>query len=543
MSKKKAFRGESSIQLFRILGRYVAMVLFWGAIGLQPFVAAAEDQFERAFQNIRTDVAEYAKDKGPQSFYVRLRSVAQWEPKSETVCVDKSFAAWVRKWFHKDSASNALVAKVRAPGESQVASIPLFETTVSENPGNCTSRIVNRPITPFYLVDPGQGFDVNVSMKWSEDSNVTGTVSLVKAANDLLNLTGGSAKLISLVAADIVAKGAAKVDQSIAEHWKQSNQNDYEGQISPYPLQGIDWPEHKDGLSFKAAQVVAEWSGVRVEKELVPAVDITPEYLHSYFSINDSYMNTARILAKPIGIEDEHSLRNLLRVGLGGLNTVAARQITTTPAMRQFCTDLRQLLSSFLTETDELVSRFAILSLETTYMDSAELRNDQCLSPSEITKLYELDPDFAVPNIATRETDAARDEVVQDRMLPITRALRQQNRDSFKSLLSNPETFTMQVINNDVFPSREEGDWGGIGDEAIKQLMSLPMRSGCYEAPSGQSLAAILMVALLPNSNSTGVIARFDESGKLKGLFFSAPDFIADLTNTRDWPASSCPLM
>ncbi|MHC5076764.1 MAG: hypothetical protein ACYTFM_10080, partial [Planctomycetota bacterium] len=134
MSKKKAFRGESSIQLFRILGRYVAMVLFWGAIGLQPFVAAAEkDQFERAFQNIRTDVAEYAKDKGPQSFYVRLRSVAQWEPKSEASCVDKSFAAWARKWFHKDSASNALVAKVRAPGESQVASIPLFETTVSEN--------------------------------------------------------------------------------------------------------------------------------------------------------------------------------------------------------------------------------------------------------------------------------------------------------------------------------------------------------------------------------------------------------------------------
>jgi len=543
MLRKKAVRGEPAIGLLRIFWWSITIVIFWCAFLLQPFEAvAAKDQFERAFQSIRTGVAEYPKDKGPQSFYVRLRSVAQWEPKSEAVCVDKSFAAWVRKWFHKDSASTALVAKVRAPGESQVQSIPLFETSVAENPGNCTSRIVNRPITPFYIVDPGQGFDVNVAMKCNEDSNVTGAVSIVEAANDLLGLVGGSAKLISMVAADTVAKGAAKVDQSIAEHWKQTNQNNYEGQISPFPPQGIAWSDHRNGLSFKAAQVVAEWSGVGVAKDLVPAVDIVPEYLPSYFSINGRYMNTARILAKPIGIEDEHSLRNLLRVGLGGLNTVAARQITTAPVMRQFCSDLRQLLSSFLTETDELVSRFAILNLETTYMVSAELRNYQCLSPSEITKLAELKSEFTVPEITTRETDDARDEAVQARMLPITKALRQQNRDAFESLLSDPETFSLQVINKDVFPASEEGDWGGIGDAAINQLMSLPMRSGCYEAPSGQSLAAILMVALLPNSNSTGVLARFDEAGKLKALFFSAPDFIADLTDSTGWPDPSCPL-
>ncbi len=542
MSPKKLLRAEVAFRHLGILGRVVAIVIFWGALVLQPLAVEAEDQFKRAFQEIRTDVAEYPKDKGPQSFYVRLRSVAKWEAKSEAVCVDKSFSAWVRKWFHEDSASTALVARVRAPGESQFESIPLFETTVSENPGTCTSHVVNRPITPFYIVDPGQSFEVNVSMKWSEDSNVTGAASLVEAANDILGLTGGSAKLISMVAADSVAKGAAKVDESIAKHWKQSNQNDNDGQISPYPPRSIAWSDHRDGLSFKAAQVVAEWSGVKVAKDRVPAVDIIPEYLDSYFSINGSYMNTARILAKPIGIEDEQSLRNLLRVGLGGLNTVAARQISTAHAMRQFCTDLRQLLSSFLTENDELVSRYAILALETTYMDSAELRNDQCLSSNEVKKLAELDPDFSVPQIDNRETRESRDRAVQERMLPITRALRQQNRDAFNSLLSDPETFTLHVINSDVFPTREKGEWGGIGEAGIEQLMSLPMRSGCYEAPSEQSLNAILMIALLPNSNSTGVLARFDESGKLKGLFFSAPDFVADLTGTKDWPAPSCPL-
>ncbi len=538
--KKKARNLSSTKRPQSYIFSITAMVIYAVLLSL-PTAAAETDQLKNAFKTTRTEMAEYAKDKGPQSFYVRLRSVAKWQLPSETTCVDKSFGAWIRKWFHKDSASTALVAKIRAPGESQPHSIPLFETTVKENPGDCQSRIVNRPITPFYLVDPGQGFDVNVSMKWSEDANVTGTSSIINVANEILGLTGGSGKLVSMVAADSVANAAAKIDQSIAEHWKQTSQNDYEGQVSPYPKAGLTWSNHKDGLSFGAAQIVAEWSGVGVAEDKIPAVDIVPEYLPSYFSVNNKYMNTARILSKPIGIEEEHSLRNLLRVGLGGINTVAARQITTTQAMRQFCSDLRQLLSGFLTQTDELVSRYAILSLETTYMVSAELQCEQCFSKNDKIKLSELNPEFVVPNISERETEEARDAEVQARMLPITRALRHQDREAFEKLIADPETFTVQVINSGDFPIREDTEWGGTGEVAINQLMSLGIRSGCYEAPSGQSLEAILMVALLPNFNSTGALARFSKEGKLKALFFSQPDLLAALTSTADWPASSCP--
>lgn len=143
---------------------------------------------------------------------------------------------------------------------------------------------------------------------------------------------------------------------------------------------------------------------------------------------------------------------------------------------------------------------------------------------------------------STRETTDARDKQVEERMLPLTRALRQQNVEAFRNLLSDPNTFRMSVANKEVFPVLNEGEWGGTGAEAINQLMSLPMRSGCYEAPSGQNLDAILMVALLPNFKATGVLASFDEADKLKRLFFSEPDLLRDLTNTKDWPSPSCPL-
>ena len=371
----------------------------------------------------------------------------------------------------------------------------------------------------------------------SEDANVSAAESLVEASQGLLTLAGGSAALISIIASDQIAQAASRVDQSLAQHWSQTNQDNVEEGNSPYPRVGTDWAQHKDAISFRAAKVVADWRGVTVAEERVPAVRIVPEYLPSYFSVGDRYMDTARVLTKPLGVENDDSLRDMLRVGLGGLNTVAARQISSPESMQQFCTDLKQLLSRFLTESDELVARFAILELETPYFASDALRNPQCLSDGETAMLADLNGRFEVPGIG-RESDAARHEAVQARMLPLTAALRNQDREAFEALLAERETFALQVIHPDAFP-RPGQALSATGVDAIDQVLSLGLRSGCYQAPPGQSLAALPAVALLPNLESTGLLARFDEAGGLKALIFAAPAFITDITGVTGWPNSN----
>ncbi len=502
----------------------------------------ARGQLQRIVQDGRSNVINYPIGKPQQSFYMRLRSEALWN-QTDTTCVDQSFSAWIRKWFHSDAASTALVASIQAPGEIEAKSVPLFEATVAESPNECTTRVVNRPITPYYLVNSGQGFGINVSMRWSETASVSGFRSLLDVSKTLLNFTGASANLIEIAGAQEINAAANKIDQSLAAHWSQSNQDSTEDQISPYPSIGVSLDKHTDTLSFQAAPIVSNWTGVEVSDQRIPAVRIIPEYLTSYFSTNgDDYIDSARILSRSLGISNSHSLRDMLRVGLvGGVSTVAARTLTTQSAMRQFCTDLRQTLSRFLTVNDELAARYAILALETAYLASDNLRDDQCLSATDLTALATMRDSFKVPAL-TRQQDFERTQFVETRMRPVTAALRNKDISSIDGLVADKDAFAITVMNPEVFPDNSDG-WGGTGEEAIQQLQSLTIRSGCYQAPPGQNLTTISAIALLPNQKNSGLLATFNEDGKVARLVFADPEFIASLMNTPSWPSSSCSLL
>ena len=80
------------------------------------------------------------------------------------------------------------------------------------------------------------------------------------------------------------------------------------------------------------------------------------------------------------------------------------------------------------------------------------------------------------------------------------------------------------------------------GEPAVDQLMSTEIRSGCFEASAQQNLNTIAMVSLPTNGDPTGVLATFNDEGRLRELKFIPIDIVR-ATFDLDFADQDCALL
>lgn len=503
--------------------------------------ASQGDELQESVQPVTTSQAAFARERQPFSFYARLRAVPMGPAIRTGTCTDPAFGAWLRHALPEGAGSAALLADIRLPGAAQGQVLPLLEVTVAEDPASCVTRIVDQPLTPYTLVAPNQGFDAGISLSWNGSAVPARDDGLIAAAEEYFSLSDGAAGLIALVESDRIASAGARIDNVLERGWTASELEPVSARLGPYPQANGDWDGHADALAFQPGAAIADWREEGAASGPVPALRLEPEYLASFFTRAGQTLTPLEILTRPVDLDGNHALGPLLRGGLGGLSTAGAARIDTPSDMLRFCNGLKGLLSRFLTEQDGLLARQAVLALQMpNYLASAALRSEACLSRSEAGELAQISPDLALPDLE-RERLSQRDAGLRARMLPITVALRNQDQAAFKRLLADPASFTLHVLEEGAGPGDRQHP-GGIGSAAIRQVMAASMRSGCYRAPPEQGLAAIPAIARLPGRGATGMLAQFDDAGKLTGLVFAEPAFLARLTGIRGWPGSGCTL-
>lgn len=499
--------------------------------------ASQGDELQESVQPVTTSQAAFARERQPFSFYARLRAVPMGPAIQTGTCTDPAFGAWLRHALPEGAGSAALLADIRLPGAAQGQVLPLLEVTVAEDPASCVTRIVDQPLTPYALVAPNQGFDAGISLSWSGPAVPARDDGVIAAAEEYFSLSDGAAGLIALVESDRIASAGGRIDDVLERGWTASELEPVSARLGPYPRATGDWDGHADALAFQPGAAIADWREEGAAAGPVPALRLEPEYLASFFTTAGRTMTPLEVLTRPIGLDGSHALGPLLRGGLGGLSTAGAARIDTPSDMLRFCNGLKGLLSRFLTEQDGLLARQAVLALQMpNYLASAALRSEACLSRSEVRDLAQVSPDLALPDLK-RERLSQRDAGVRARMLPITVALRNQDQAAFERLLADPASFTLHVLEEGAGPGS-----GGIGSAAIRQVMAASLRSGCYRAAPEQGLAAIPAIARLPGKGAAGMLAQFDDAGKLTGLVFAEPAFLARLTGIRGWPTTDCAL-
>lgn len=251
-------------------------------------------QFQDSFRRVRTSDTEHTKELSTQSYYyVRLRS-KKLSSLTSNDCVPNSVGAWFRTFFAGRTAGRiALVATVSASGEE--LTIPLYEFTINEKSRLCRTYIVDRVITPYFLIEPGESFGLDMSIRWGEEADINFAGSLVNVSRRMLSFLDPLSSSSLIMNSNRVREAVHAVDSSLSQHWTRKSVHNLHLSIDTQP-RDRNWSDHKDGIEFNAASLIATWQGVEVKPENVPSVRIYPEYQESLFADKGKYINSDQIL-------------------------------------------------------------------------------------------------------------------------------------------------------------------------------------------------------------------------------------------------------
>ena len=462
------------------------------------------------FSWVQTDYMRFAQEnRDPQSYYVRLRSTPLLNAQDQCARRSGFFAFLQRTIGINEAGAITLVARVTLSGEELSLPYSLFEFAMNE--ADCNTDMVDRSITPYYIVTPNQSFDLDISILTSQAVNVS-VVERLKAISDALSLLNdGIGTLLTFFESDTL--NAQDVDNALSQDWTQ--RTSYRTSINTRPPDGTDWDAHNDAIIISAPIDSAQ-------DELTALIRIYPEYRKSFFADEGLYMNSAGIRVHRVGAENGHTLTTLLSArAYGGVRLDHFWKIADPNILSRFCVELRTDLAKHFSRDDQLAALYAVLEGYTPFMWSEPLRQSHCLVERDKERLLQMSDEFKVPDI-TRETNEDRTPIVQDRMLPITTALRHQDRVSFESLLEDIDNFSLRVVDQQTFPNQYGWKDELSGRPAVDQLMSISIRSGCYNAFGSQNLNSIAMVVLpdINNATPTGALAKFNLNGHLQEFIF-----------------------
>jgi hypothetical protein len=488
-----------------------------GPTGPQP-APADPDQIKKAFAFERSASAEYAKNKDGGDFYVSLR-VQNLRPIAPDKCLDKSFVAWVRKFFYQDAKRIALVLKVKGPDdiESDVRTVPLFETSQDEKTSSCLTDIqTERDITNKYVADRAKPFDIAATIETDSDPAVSGAQTTLAAANTILSYVAGSASLTKVVAGSALADAAHKVDDSLRDNFKHKSRQRVQFSLSPWPQgTGNDWSNHNDRAVFSVGDLSSTATGIVSDNTGQPNVAISLNYDISLFGGGPGhYFSADRILAQRVATANQADLNSILKNGIGGFTSNQGKAITTAEAITSFCSELRSGLTKYFTDDDALAARYAVLKMSTTYMVSETLqRAPGCFEETDAARLLQLNAAYTMPDLA-RTDRTNRQAFVDTRVRRVAKALAARTRDALAATTDTPDAFTVDVsMVRKSMPVRSDGKpWDTAkGNDAFDMLISAGrLRLGCAVAIPNQNLAIIPAVVLIDRTHKpVGALLEF----------------------------------
>jgi hypothetical protein len=530
--------------------------------------AASQDsdrtQLAKAFELRVSPQLDYAKDRVERTFYVQLQ-VNNLRPNlKDRTCVHSGFLSWVRKFFRRDAKTITLVATVTGPDRT-VQKVPLFEISKDEGtPPQCiTDVLTGADITPLYVASRGGNFRLDVQALTKQAVTISAAKTTVAAGASLLSFTGGSAWLLQNVATSqaAVRTAADAVDASLSGTWSQSDQETYRFDLNSWPA-NEDWDRHVDEAVFSVGSLAAAAGGIRVDPTLLPTVSISLHYVPSVFGGPRHYLSEDDILATNLTVKGGNPLGDLFKLGVSGFTTDQAMTITEPNAMRLFCSSMRSNFANFLTTSDALAARHAVLLRRTNFYDFAKLRETAgCESQREVEQLKKLNANFEFPADIGRTDSQNRSEFVQKRGKGmLSPALRGGSKDTLTRVLADPAKFTL-LISSDVravFPDVADGrTWGDVtGTLAIDQLIQAGrFRTGCWNALPNQNLRNMVGVAVNEKTGqSAAITVEFDadypgpgsnpssDKGKVTKISFRSIEAIQSVANLSGWPDESCEL-
>jgi hypothetical protein len=551
--------------------RLIVLIMLIGTTALLGRTRAACGQGEetrqliRAFEQTSSPQAQYAKGKEGNSFYMALEVISSRPDLGQDKCVDNGFITWIRRFFSQEAAQITLTASITGPGETanDAQTIPLFQTSKDEtsSPPSCFTEVTpNRIITQFYLVDETHPFKFDAEVKTQRSAKVTGTQTLLTEAKGLLDLAGANAALIKIAAADLVSSAAKTIDMSLAANWSQSRQEKYHFDISAWP-DNDDWSHHLDQANFAVANIIATSTGIKVKPTLIPTLTIRPHYQLSMFGRGSGdYYSADKVMVQKLASAKLGDLSTILRNGIKGFTTDQAMSISEPSAMGQFCTQMRGLFSTFLTDDDALAARYAVLKMTTNFMRVAKLQEtDNCMEPGERKRLLVLSSSYVVDNPKVI-VERSRDSFVKRRISTLAVPLSVGSKGGLLQIIDDVTKFKIDVATDvqGIFPDRTDGKmWGDVvGQPALDQLIEAGgFRLGCAHAVRGETLKNIIAIVMNKKTNkNAGVFVEFvnpdpapnddpnQEKPRIKRLSFYPVSQLQDLLDLPDWPEDDCPI-
>ncbi len=515
-----------------------------------------EDVFTKTLNHTKSSSVEYARALGPREFYMALQVAPLWGANADTSeCIDKSFFSLVRKFFKEDAYSTSLISEITGPGQakSEAVRIPLFQVGRSEqtNPPSCVSLVLDKEeiITPYYLVDPGQGFELKTDIRTNNLKNVKGVESLISASSDLLSFSGENAELIEIIASSDLLSAAKIIDDSITANWSQTNQKSVTSNIRPWPngVMDSDWKDHTDTLTFSTSKIISSEGGLDEGRPL-PTLKIYPAYLKSIFGRGEGmYIQPSQVLSKELAPSTGEKLDDILSKGIDGFNTRYIGSITENKIMQKLCSDLDITLGPLLTTNDSIYAKYSLLYQQSQYFQNRDLNSEKCLSDQDLELIKKLNPKSRVALPGARSSNQeARNKQVNERWLPLTIALRAGNKDDLEAVIEDIGAFHLIGVAGMKFENNNEATSSLSGNEAIEYLASIsPIRSGCYQANPHQNLSTIPGVVLSKGADNAEIyFATFAESGKVAEITIVPLQTWSEISHLGSWPnAESCILI
>ena len=468
--------------------------------------------FKAAFEPMQSNSPRDRRGR-PFESYVRLQSTIldAIEPDK---CVDDSLLSWLRKTIlGKHMGMVALIATVRGPRQNHSAAYPLFVSTVTEKTSECVREFTEGPITPFYLVRPRESFKLTMSVRWAEERTSGAIARLMKAASNLLNLVGANGSWLSLIEPKEVAVAARAVDESLSKHWTRTSATLYNTLIDAHREDGV-W---KDGVVFRAPLMRSTARGITVDHNKTVSVKVDIEYVDSFFASKGEYPGTEYLLDTQIAPGTGVTLSDILFKERSGSMSGDAELIDEPAELDRLCRNMIPNLAKYFTRDDALAARFTFLKWHTKYEYLISLRETNCLTDADRRRLVEMNQIFSFANLE-RQVQDERDEAVEDRMQPISKALRRGDRGAFHSQLESARTFLLFATGVDVSQEQNMLDSELSGYRAIDHFLSAKIRSGCYMASPDQNLDVVAMVIRAGDNEPTAMYALFNDEGKLRKL-------------------------
>jgi hypothetical protein len=534
-----------------------------------PSAAAVPPTVAQAFQRLPGPAPQFAKSLSPHHFYMALE-VKDLTPHAPTTCSDTSVLSWLRKIVKKDAVNVALTASVTDPAGDMPTSIPIYSASKDEtaSPAACATNILDKLITPYYLTDAAHPFQVTVSVKAANTTNVTASAEAVTVASTVLTYTGANGNLIKELGGAPITAITSAIDGSLSKNYSATSTDSYSFSIDAYPdsagavPQQSDWDAHKDAAEFGAPALQTSAWGVQIGADDRPTVLIYPTYLASMFGNGTAgqYPAPEDLMAQTLLPAGQGSLHDLLALGTSGVSTATSQSISDPTQMDGFCRSTRQLFAKFLTDDDLLAAQYAVLKFDTNYFTVAALRAaPNCLSDPDRARLLVLSPGYTLP-VITPAIAANRDGLVLARTTAVAHALLNAGAPgALTAVISDPSHFQLVVTPElaNAFPTPTEGKtWGGIGDDAVAQLSQLGiLRVGCGVVTTNQTAKVIAGIALMrTNGIAVAIMMTFTNDDPAVGAadaaapalasvkFYplqTAKDFMGPLTT---FPAASCAL-